>query len=99
MIDVEAKADLALRSGTRGPGGSSSINHEMGKRLDRWATGTTDRPFQGADGNVTLKEWTQAMKDSAGYCAEALQKAMEDVERGTEEAHASSHALPPSRCA
>ena len=45
VIDVEAKADLALRSGTRGPGGSSSINHEMGKRLDRWATGTTDRPL------------------------------------------------------
>ena len=67
---------LSRQSGTIG---ANTVSHEVAKRLDRWATGTTDKTFQGADGPISLREWVQNMKDSAGYCTEVLQKAMEDT--------------------
>ena len=78
---LEAKVDQAARGNTRGPGGIGSIGYEASKRLDRWATGTSDKPFQGTSGSTSLREWVQAMKDGAGYCVEELQRAMEETER------------------
>ena len=49
---------LARQSGgSTNPFGASAISNEIAKRLDRWATGTTDKAFQGAEGPISLREW------------------------------------------
>ena len=80
---VDSKAERALRTGPAFKGSSTMgmATPEVYTRLDRWATAPMDKPFQGADGGTSLKEWTVTMKEQAGYCSENLQKAMEDVER------------------
>ena len=64
--DAENKADMAIRNAGRSYGATTGVSVEVSKRLDRWATGVTDKPFQGPEGTVSLKEWVQRMKESEG---------------------------------
>ena len=51
---LSERVDQISRS--RGFGSSTmATNNEVYKRLDRWATGSTDRPFTGAEGAVGFK--------------------------------------------
>ena len=62
-------------------GALGSVNTEMNKRLDRWATSCDDKPFAGGETGIGLKEWVLNMKEHAGYCSEALRAGMEYAER------------------
>ena len=66
----------------RWPSGATSEAH---KRLDRWATSSTDLMFAGIESKVSLKEWMATMKEQAAYGSEAPRKAMERAERFSEE--------------
>ena len=84
ISELEERLERTSRAGIRaGVGSPTSLSHEAAKRLDRWATSPGERQFAG-DGSVGLREWIESMKESAGYCSDALQTAMEAAERSTD---------------
>ena len=80
-----AEMESRLSAENRGGGTTQfAFNNEVAKRLDRWATSTSDAPFHGPEGKTGLHTWIRDMKEQAAYCSEPLRVAMDRAERMAE---------------